>query len=108
MRTIEESTPASTTSLARRRADLERYEAQVAEWTALIGQYRAGARRLGTPDRLALDHITDELQLRRNEASAQVLRLKNSVETEWEHEKAELEQAWQAIRFVFRKAKARF
>ena len=78
MRTIEQSTPASTTSLASRRADLERYEAQVAEWTALIGQYRAGARRLRTP------------------------------ETEWEHEKAELEQAWQAIRFVFRKAKARF
>ena len=80
MRTIEESTPASTTSLASRRADLERYEAQVAEWTALIGQYRAGARRLGTPDRLALDHITDELQLRRNEASAQVLRLKNFIQ----------------------------
>jgi len=105
MRTIEQSTPASTTS---RRVDLERYEAQVAEWTALIGQYRASARRVEPQARLELDSITDELQLLRNEASVQVLRLKSSVETEWEHEKAELEQAWKAIRSVFRKAKARF
>lgn len=107
MRTIEQPTPACGTNLATRRADLERYEAQVAEWTALIGQYRANARRLERPARLELDRITDELQLLRNEASAQMLRLKGSLEAEWDHDKAELEQAWQAIRSAFWKAGAR-
>jgi len=80
----------------------------VAEWTALIGQYRASARRVEAQARLELDRITDDLQMQRNEASAQVMRLKTSVEAEWEHGKAELEEAWQAIRSSFRKARARF
>lgn len=108
MRTTEQAPPPSTATLASRRADLERFEAQVAEWTALIGQYRASARRVEVQARLELDSITDELQLQRNEASAQVMRLKSSMEAEWEHEKAELEQAWQAVRSSFQKAKARF
>jgi len=108
MRRTEQAPPPRATTLAGRRADLERFEAQVAEWTALIGQYRASARRVEIQARLELDRITDDLQRQRNEASAQVMRLKRSVEAEWEHGKAELELAWEAIRSSFRKAGGRF
>ncbi|MCE1205484.1 MAG: hypothetical protein LWW79_12870 [Holophagaceae bacterium] len=108
MRTTEQAPPSRATTLAGRRADLERLEAQVAEWTALIGQYRASARRVEIQARLELDRITDDLQRQRNEASAQVMRLKRSAETEWERGKADLEMAWEAIRSSFRKAGGRF
>ena len=104
----EQSPVFGTTTLAHRRAELERLEAQVAEWTALIGQCRACARRVEDAARVELERITDELQRQRNEASVQVMRLKSSTEAEWEQDKAELEQAWQAIRSSFQKAQARF
>jgi len=103
----EQSPVFGTTTPAHRRAELERLEAQVAEWTALIGQYRARARRAEHQARVELERITDDLQRQRNEASAQVMRLKSSTEAEWEHDKAELEQAWQAIRLSFRESKGR-
>ncbi|NWJ40898.1 MAG: hypothetical protein HXX12_07990 [Geothrix sp.] len=108
MRTTEQVSPPYMATLASRRADLERFEAQVAEWTALIGQYRASARRVEAQARLELDSITDELQLQRNEASAQVMRLKSSADAEWEHEKSQLERAWQAVRSAFQRAKLKF
>ena len=98
--------PAGTS--ASRKADLERFEAQVAEWTALIGQCRAGARRSGAQERQELEGLADELQVRRNEASAQVARLRTCLEAEWEHEKAALERAWRGIHASFREAGARF
>ncbi|WP_291272678.1 hypothetical protein [Geothrix sp.] len=108
MHTSEKALPPSTTTASSRRADLERFEAQLAEWTALIGQYRANARRVEASARLELDRITDELQLQRNEASAQVMRLKSSADFEWEHEKLQLERAWQAVRSAFQKAEIAF
>jgi hypothetical protein len=108
MRTLEQASPTGKASLSIRRVDLERFEAQLAEWTALIGQYRASARRVEVEARAELDAITDELQLRRNEASAQVMRLKNCAGAEWEYEKAQLERAWHAVRTSFQKAQARF
>lgn len=91
-------------SLSRQRADLERYEAQLAEWTALIGQYRAEARRAEPHARVELDTLMDELQLLRNEACAQVGRLKCAGEESWEHERALLERSWQAVRHRFQRA----
>jgi len=108
MHTQERTPSRATTFIANRRVELERIEAQLAEWTALIGQYRASARRVETLARAELDAITDELQLRRNEAGAQVMRLKGSADAEWEHEKAQLERAWQAVRSSFQKARDRF
>lgn len=108
MHTSEKAPPPCTTTLSSRRADLERFEAQLAEWTALIGQYRASARRVETQARFELDRLTDELQLRRNEASAQVMRLKSSADAEWDHEKLQLERAWQAVRSAFQRAKIKF
>lgn len=97
-----------TPSFSTRRVELERFEAQLAEWTVLIGQYRASARRAGPHARGDLDTITDELQLRRNEAGAQVMRLKGATDAEWEHEKGQVERSWQAVRSCFQKAKAWF
>lgn len=108
MRTSEKAPPPCMTSLSNRRAELERFEAQLAEWTALIGQYRANARRAEARARLELDGLTDRLQLLRNEASAQVLRLKGAADAEWEHERAKVEGAWRSIHATFRKAGARF
>lgn len=88
--------------------ELERLEAQLAEWTALIGQYRATARRVELEVQPELDELTDGLQLRRNEAGAQVLRLKEAADAEWEHEKARLEASWLAVRAAFQRVKARF
>jgi hypothetical protein len=105
----QEKTPScDTTFFANRRVELERIEAQLAEWTALIGQYRASARRVETPARAELEAITDELQFQRNEAGAQVMRLKGSADAEWEHEKAQLDRSWQAVRSSFQKARDRF
>jgi len=108
MHTSEKAPSPSTATVSSRRADLERFEAQLAEWTALIGQYRAHARRAEASARLELDRITDELQLRRNEAGVQVLRLKRAADAEWEHEKSQLEWAWQAARAAFRRAETVF
>jgi len=74
----------------------------------MIGQYRASARRVEAQARIELDAITDELQFQRNEASAQVMRLKSSADAEWEYEKSQLERSWQAVRSSFQKAQARF
>jgi hypothetical protein len=108
MHTQEKVTPSCTTTLANRRVDLERFEAQLAEWTALIGQYRASARRLEAQARAELDGITDVLQHQRNEAGAQIMRLKSASEAEWEYERSLVERSWEAIRSSFQKAKARF
>jgi len=96
------------TSGSTRRVDLERFEAQLAEWTVLIGQCRACARRVEAQDRMELDSLTDELLLQRNEAGAQVMRLKNTADAEWEHEKSQLERSWQTVRASFQKIQARF
>lgn len=93
---------------ATRRAELERFEAQLAEWTALIGQFRAHARRAEAPKRAELDTLTDELQHLRNEASAQVMRLKCASDGTWEHERAQLDRSWQAVRTSFQKAEGLF
>ncbi len=108
MHTSEKTPLPSATISSSRRADLERFEAQLAEWTALIGQYRAAARRAEARVRLVLDRITDDLQLRRNEASAQVLRLKSATDAEWEPERERLERSWQVIQSSFRRAEGRF
>lgn len=108
MRTSEPMSPPCAISPASRRAELERFAAQVAEWTALIGQYRASARRGEPRTWLELDRIIDELQRCRNEASARVMRLKGAAGSEWEHEKVGLEQTWKAVWSSFRKAQARF
>jgi hypothetical protein len=107
MRKPEETLPTSRTGLAGRRADLERLEAQVAEWTALIGQFRASARRAEPATRRQLDHLTDELQSLRNEASAQVMRLKGVAEADWELERAVVERSWLGVHSSFRRAQAR-
>jgi len=108
MRTSEKALPLGPTLQSSRRAELEQLEAQLAEWTALIGQYRANARRMEAQSRLELDSITDELQLRRNEANDQVMRLKVAADAEWEREKSQMERTWEAIRISFRKARARW
>lgn len=107
MRTSEKAAPPCMPIPSVRRAELERFEAQLAEWTALIGQLRASARRGGGRDRLELDGLTDQLQRLRNEAGAQVLRLKAAADAEWDQERTGLEEAWQSIHASFRKARAR-
>jgi len=108
MHTADKASPPPTTTRSSRRADLERFEAQLAEWTALIGQYRAAARRADIRVRSGLDRITDDLQFLRNEASAQFMRLKSSADAEWEPERERLECAWRAVQVSFRKAEGRF
>lgn len=100
--------PNDRMSLSLQKVDLERYEAQLAEWTALIGQYRAHARRAEAQMRAELDTLTDELQLLRNEASAQVMRLKCARDGTWEHERTQLEHSWQAVHTSFQRAEGRF
>jgi hypothetical protein len=108
MHTSENTPPPCTTTSSRRRSDLERFEAQLAEWTALIGQYRAAARRADARARPGLDRITDDLQLLRNEAGVQVMRLKGSGDVEWEQEKSQVERAWQVVRSAFQRAGTAF
>jgi hypothetical protein len=108
MNATDKLPPDGTSSFSNRRVELERFEAQLAEWTAMIGGYRASARRVEGQARVQLDTITDDLQRRRNEAGAQVLQLKSTADAEWEHEKSKVEQSWQTVRSSFQKAKARF
>lgn len=108
MHPSEKVPPPRTTISSSRRADLERFEAQLAEWTALIGQYRAAARRAEAGVRSGLDRITDDLQFQRNEASAQFTRLKSATDAEWEPERERLERSWQIVRSSFRRAEDRF
>lgn len=108
MHISEKAPPPGTTTASNRRADLERFEAQLAEWTALIGQYRATARRAGVQVRAGLDRITDDLQFQRNEASAQFMRLKSATDAEWEPERERLERTWRTVQASFRKAEGRF
>lgn len=108
MHTSERAPLPCTKTSSSRRADLERFEAQLAEWTALIGQYRATARRAEAKVRPGLDRITDDLQFQRNEASAQFMRLKSAIDAEWEPERERLERSWEIVRSSFRRAEDRF
>ncbi|GLH73593.1 hypothetical protein GETHLI_20950 [Geothrix limicola] len=108
MRAHEMAPSIGVASASTRRMELERFEAQLAEWTALIGQCRAHARRSAPQVQVELDHLTDELQLQRNAASVQLLRLKHAADTEWESEKAQIEAVWRAVRASFQKIRASF
>ena len=91
-----------------RRSDTERMEAQLAEWAAIIAQCRASAYRAAGGTRIELDRLADELQFLRNEAGAQVMLLKRSMDIDWEGSVAALDRSWRTIRTTFRKAEARF
>ncbi len=107
-RAIEGSPPKIFTPCASRRVDMERLEAQLAEWTASIAQYRARAKRTETSDRLEFERITDELQRRRNDAGAQVQQLKGATDAHWDRLKADLDRSWEDLRGLFRMAATRF
>src|SRR5450631_969177 len=104
MRTQEVAPPKHPSPVSRRRSDTERLEAQLAEWTAIIAQCRASANRAGADARIEFDKIADELQLLRNEAGAQVMLLKGSVDLDWEGSVSALDRSWRRIRTAFQKA----
>ena len=79
----------------------------MAEWTATIAQFRARAKRAGANTRIEFDRIADELQCLRNEAGAQVMLLKGSIDLDWEASISALERSWRSIRSSFQKAEAR-
>ena len=108
MRTAEDTLQRHPSTVSRRRADTERLEAQLAEWTAIIAQYRASAKRAGADTRLEFDRIADELQLLRNQAGAQVMLLKGAMDLDWEELVAGLDRSWGRIRSTFQKAEAKF
>lgn len=108
MRTLEAPARHHPSSVSRRRVDTERLEAQLAEWTAIIAQYRASAKRAGTDSRLEFDRIADELQLLRNQAGAQVMLLKGAMDFDWEDSVADLDRSWSRIRSIFQHAVAKF
>jgi len=108
MHTYEAPPPARAPSPSERRADTERLEAQLAEWSAVIAQYRARAKRAEGASRAQWDGIADALQRHRNQAGAQVMLLKNSGDGLWEVLKSDLECSWQDIRAAFRAAADRF
>jgi hypothetical protein len=108
MRTTEAPARQHPSSVSRRRADTERLEAQLAEWTAIIAQYRATAKRAGADTRLEFDRIADELQLLRNQAGAQVMLLKGAMDFDWEDLVADLDRSWGRIRSTFQKAEPKF
>lgn len=107
MRTREATTPKPPSAFSRRKADTERLEAQLAEWTSVIAQYRANALRGAVGCRPELDRLADELQLLRNEAGIQYLLLKDSSDLAWGTSVADLDQSWDCIRPSFLKAAAR-
>lgn len=100
--------PNHPTPVSRRRSDSERLEAQLAEWSAVIAQCRASAHRAAGGSRIEFDSIADELQLLRNEAGAQVMLLKGSMDLDWEDSVSALDHSWRTIRTAFQKAEARF
>jgi len=101
--------PSGKVSLsAKRRADTERLEAELAEWTAVIASYRARAKRAEAGARFELDRVTDELQARRKIAGEQEQRLRKASDSRWERAKVELERSWVDIREAFRSAADRF
>ena len=106
MRVKENFPPPPPSSFSRRKADTERLEAQLAEWTATIAQARARAKRSKPDTGLEFDRIADELQLLRNEAGALVMRLKGSAGLDGEGLWAELDNRWELIRTRFRRAEA--
>ena len=106
---VRENSPSKhPSSFSRRRADTERLEAQLAEWTAIIAQFRARAKRSATDTGIAFDRTADELQFLRNEAGVQVMLLKGSVDLDWEDSVSELNRQWGHIRTTFQQAEARF
>ncbi len=108
MQTRVTSPPKQPSSASRRRVDLERLEAQLAEWTAIIAQCRASAKRAAAGAQGEFDRIADDLQLLRNEAGAQVMFLKSAIDLDWEASVSGLDHAWGSLRATFQKAEARF
>lgn len=108
MHTRVASPPTQPSLASRRRADLERLEAQLAEWTAIIAQGRASAKRSAAATRSEFDRVADELQVLRNEAGARVMLLKGAIDLDWEAAVSGLDHAWGPLRATFQKAEARF
>jgi hypothetical protein len=108
MRTSEAPVRQLPSPVSRRRADTERLEAQLAEWSAIIAQYRASAKRAGADTRFEYDRLADELQRLRNQAGAQVMLLKGAMDFDWENSLAELDRSWGRIRSIFQQAIAKF
>ena len=108
MRTQDVSSPDQPSIFSRRRADTERLEAQLAEWSAIIAQCRAGANRAVSKVRVEFDRTADELQRLRNEAGIQVMNLKTAVDFGWEDSVSELDRSWEPIRITFQRAVAKF
>ena len=95
-------------STSERRADTERLEAQLAEWTAVIAHYRARAKRADGEAKVQWDGIADDLQRHRNQAGEQVLLVKDSGDGLWKALRFDLDRSWQDIRAAFREAAGRF
>ncbi len=107
MRTQLASPRKQPSSLSKRRADTERLEAQLAEWTAVIAQLRSHAKRSEAGTRIGVDQIADELQLLRNQAGAQVMLLKGSPDLDWEVSMSDLDRSWGGIRSAFQEVEVR-
>ena len=98
--------PKPPSAFSRRKADIERLEAQLAEWTAVIAQYRANALRGTAGSHLAFDPLADELQRLRNQAGTQLLLLKDTPDLAWATSVATIDRSWDSIRSTFRRAVA--
>jgi hypothetical protein len=101
MRTREATLPKPPSAFSKRRADTEKLGAQLAEWTAVITQYRANALRAGAENRMEFDRRADELQQLRNQAGHQVLLLKDAPDLDWEASVADLDRSWDSLRLAF-------
>ncbi len=106
MRTREATLPKPPSAFSRRRADIDRLGAQLAEWTAVIAQYRANAQRAAAESRAEFDCQADELQRLRNQAGLQVLLLKDSPDLDWAASVADLDRSWDSLRSAFQRATA--
>jgi hypothetical protein len=108
MRTRMVSPPRHPSPLSKRRADTERLEAQLAEWTAVIAQLRSRAKRSEAEARVRMDRIADGLQLLRNQAGTQVMLLKSSLDLDWEVSVSDLDRSWGGIRSAFQEVEASY
>jgi hypothetical protein len=104
MRTREATLPKPPSAFSTRRADTERLGAQLAEWTAVIAQYRANALRATAEGRVEFDRRADELQRLRNQAGTQVLLLKDASDQDWAALVGDLDRSWNSLRSTFQKA----
>ncbi len=87
---------------------IEKTKAKIDQWNADIDRMKARAEEVGADARIEYQKRLDEMRAQRDEAEAQLKKLREASDDAWRDMKAGFDKAWDNISGAFDSAMARF